>query len=278
MGFVSKHEQRDQDLPKKREELLQTVLKDLSNDPDVRGIYLGGSLAKGNNDRYSDIDLHIIVSPDSKSDFIRDKYERPRKWGNVLFFEGHPDNPVIVTHFDCFVKVDTFYKEPGELIPSLWLAGLKALYDPEGIVEKVLRDSSQLEYSPSAEEVEAWRGKIFAFIHETYRASMRKERYYASANLDRLRWLIAQGWYMESGQRIDSSYGIWSKLEGERSLLKDWQLALLESWESTRNPADIMKTVSSILPEFFRLNKQLCGQTGIQENEAWCREVISKVI
>ncbi|MGD6803134.1 nucleotidyltransferase domain-containing protein [Rossellomorea aquimaris] len=275
---MSRHELRDQNLPKERDKLLQRILNDLTNDPDVMGIYLGGSLAKGNHDRYSDIDLHIIVSPESRNEFIRNKCERPRKWGNVLFFEGHPSTPVIVSHFDCFVKVDTFYKEPGELTPSLWLSGLKALYDPEGIVEKVLVASSKLKYSASAEEVEAWRGKVLAFIHETYRAVMRNERYYACANLDRLRWLTVQGWYMENDQRIDSSYGIWSKLEAERSLLEGWQLALLDSWESTPDSADIMKTVSSILPEFFRLNKQLSSQTGIQENDAWWKEVINKVI
>ena len=278
MGFVTRHANRDLMLPDQREKLLGNVLNDLKNDKDVIGIYLGGSLAKGNDDIYSDIDLHIIVTPETKADFIKNKRKRPAKWGNVLFFEGLANTPVIVTHFDCFVKVDTFYKEPADLEPSIWLKGLKVLYDPKGIVQKVLNQSSEMKYLPTAEEVEVWRGKMLAFIHETYRAVMRKESYYSLANLDRIRWLIAYGWYMEMNKRIDSSYGIWSKIEGERSFLNDWQLSLVESWDSSRQSLDVMKTMTSIIPEFLRLNKQLCDQTGLETREEWCKKIIQMVM
>ncbi|MRG87168.1 nucleotidyltransferase domain-containing protein [Salinibacillus xinjiangensis] len=278
MGFVSKYEERDGKLPQHREQLLENVLDDLTKDPNVLGIYLGGSLAKGNDDQYSDIDLHIIVTPETRTDFIRAKRKRPQKWGEVLYYEGAEHTPVVVTHFACFVKVDTFYKEPDELQPSVWLHGLKPLYDPHGIVKKVLEQSAEIKYTPTADEVEVWRGKIFAFMHETYRAVMRNEHYHALANLDRIRWFIATGWYMEIGCRIDSSYGVWSKLEGKRSHLLKWQLSLLESWDCTRSSYEIMKTMASITPEFFRLNKQLCNQTGLDEKEDWCKRIISMVV
>lgn len=145
MGFVSKYEERDLNLPKHRDKLLENALNDLTNDPNVLAIYLGGSLAKGNYDNYSDIDLHIIVVADKKTDFIREKRERPKKWGKVLYYEGSEFTPVVVTHYECFVKVDSFYKEPNELEPSVWLHGLKALYDPHGLVKSVLEQSSKIE-------------------------------------------------------------------------------------------------------------------------------------
>jgi predicted nucleotidyltransferase len=278
VGFVSKFEERDLTLPKHRDRLLKNALDDLKNDPNVLAIYQGGSLAKGNHDNYSDIDLHIIVTPETKADFIRAKRERPKNWGRILYYEGPDYTPVVVTHFECFVKVDTFYKEPIELQPSVWLHGLKALYDPHGMVKKVLIESAEIEYKPTVDEVEVWRGKVFAFIHETYRAVMRNESYYALANLDRIRWFIATGWYMEIGQRVDSSYGIWSKLEGKRSHLKKWQLSLLESWDCSRCSQEIMNTMSSMIPEFMRLNNQLCKKTGLEENKEWCEKIIQLVL
>jgi predicted nucleotidyltransferase len=86
-GLSNTHEKRDAMLPIQREQLLNQVLKDLTSDKDVLAIYLNGSLAKGNADRYSDIDLHIIVEPDRKDEFIKGKASRAERWGDVLFYE-----------------------------------------------------------------------------------------------------------------------------------------------------------------------------------------------
>lgn len=67
MGFVSRHLERDLSLPEFRNILLENALNDLTSDTDVLAIYQGGSLAKGNSDIYSDIDLHIIVTPRKKT-------------------------------------------------------------------------------------------------------------------------------------------------------------------------------------------------------------------
>ncbi|MBT2606530.1 nucleotidyltransferase domain-containing protein [Bacillus sp. ISL-53] len=275
MGFVSKHLERDESLPKHRDVILKNALKDLKTDSNVLAIYLGGSLAKGYIDNYSDVDLHTIVTSEKKSDFIKDKRDRAKNWGEVLFYEDfNPSSPVVVTHYDCFVKVDSWYHSPKEIVPSIWLKGLKVLYDPTNIISNVITASSNLVYKPSSEEVEFWRGKLLAFIHETYRAVMRDEIYYALSNLDRIRWLMVSGWYMEMEEHLDSSYGIWSKLEGKRSKLNQWQLSLLQSWDCCRNSNEIMNKMISILPEFIRLNKYLSKKVEIEANEDLIKKII----
>ncbi|MBL3644990.1 nucleotidyltransferase domain-containing protein [Bacillus sp. RHFB] len=275
MGFVSKHLERDESLPKHRDVILKNALKDLKTDSYVLAIYLGGSLAKGYIDNYSDVDLHTIVTSEKKSDFIKGKKNRAKNWGEVLFYEDfNPFSPVVVTHYDCFVKVDSWYHSPNEIVPSIWLKGLKVLYDPTNIISNVIKESSNLVYKPSSEEVEFWRGKLLAFIHETYRAVMRDEIYYALSNLDRIRWLMVSGWYMEMEEHLDSTYGIWSKLEGKRSKLNQWQLSLLQSWDCCRNSNEIMNKMVSILPEFLRLNKYLSKKVEIEENEDHIKKVI----
>ncbi|WP_241993864.1 nucleotidyltransferase domain-containing protein [Mesobacillus foraminis] len=62
--------ERDQSLPKHRDRLLEKALQDLTADPDVLAIYLAGSLARGNADVYSDIDLHTVVNPEKIEGFI----------------------------------------------------------------------------------------------------------------------------------------------------------------------------------------------------------------
>lgn len=279
MGFLSKHIERDLALPKQRCILLESALMDLTSDSNVLAIYQAGSLARGNFDHYSDIDLHIIVAPVQKANFIKNKRNRAAKWGNVLFYEDfNPSSPVVVTHYDSFVKLDSWYHSPEEVVPSIWLKGYKVLYDPNNIITEVIQESSTFVYIPTADEVEFWRGKLLALIHETYRAVMREEFYYALSNLDRVRWLIASGWYMEMEEHLDSPYGVWSKIEGKRSKLDQGQLSLLKSWECGRNSDQIMKTIASIVPEIFRLNKLLSMQVDIAEAEEHIRKVIGKVI
>ena len=278
MGFESRHIERDSLLPKHRDNLLENVLKDLTSDSDVLAIYQAGSLARGNFDNYSDIDIHTIVTPEKKAEYIKNKQNRAGNWGEVLFFEdSHPFSPFVVTHYDCFIKVDSWYHTPEEVVPSIWLKGYKVLYDPNNIISKVIEDSSFKVYKPSSDEVIFWRGKLFAFIHETYRAVMRGELYYALSNLDRVRWLIASGWYMEMEQHLDSPYGVWSKIEGERSKLNQLQLTLLENWDCGRNANQIMNTLVSIIPEMLRLNKCLSKQVAIEENEEHINKILELV-
>lgn len=187
-------------------------------------------------------------------------------------------SPVIVVHFDCFVKMDTWYQTPHELNSSIWMKGLKAVYDPNYVLKEVLDKSAEIEYAPTAEDVEQWRGKVFAYIHETYRSVIRNELYYAISHLDKFRWMMARGWYMENDQWVDSSWGVWSKLEGERSRLSDREKELLVSWDCTRSPEHIMKTIADMVPEFMRLHKSLCHKTGLDERREWCAKIIDMAL
>lgn len=275
MGFVSRHLERDSKLPESRKILLQKALDDLSGDPNVLAIYQAGSLAKGNFDHYSDIDLHTIVLAEKKAGFIREKKERAKKWGDVLFYEDfHPASPVVVAHYASFVKVDSWYQSLDEVKPSIWLKGCETLYDPNNLIGPILKESAAIVYKPSSEEVLFWRGKVLAFIHETYRAVMREEYYYALANLDRIRWLVVSGWYMEMDQHLDSPYGVWSKIEGKRSKLSERQLSLLACWDSSRNAAQIMVTMKNMIPEILWLNTCLSEKVGIDADHVNMKRIM----
>lgn len=278
MTKEEKQLQRDSQLPEIRQQLLDRIRRDLEQDPDVLAIYLAGSLAKGNADNYSDIDLHTIVKPEKLEGFIVDKYGRAGSWGNVLFYEGIASSPVIVSHFDCFVKVDSWYHTIEDIKLSIWMKGMKILYDPHSILEPIRQRSEEAIYKTTPVEVEFWRTKILAFIHETYRAAMRGEPYYALANLDSVRWLTAYGWYMETGQHLDSPYQVWSKIEGSRSRLSEDQLQRLALWEADRDPRSILTALESLAMEFIRLNKTLSERVEIDENSEMISQALDLVL
>ena len=270
--------QRDGQLTEIRRQLLDRICRDLEQDPNVLAIYLAGSLANGNADSYSDIDLHTIVKSEKLEDFIADKYGRAGSWGNVLFYEGIAASPVIVSHFDCFVKVDSWYHAADDIKPSIWMKGMKILYDPHGILEPIRQLSEEAVYKITPAEVEFWRTKMLAFIHETYRAAMRGEPYYALANLDSVRWLTAYGWYMEMDRHLDSPYQVWSKIEGSRSCLSEEQLQRLASWEAGRDPRSILTALESISTEFTRLNKTLSERVGMDANSEMVKRALDLVL
>jgi predicted nucleotidyltransferase len=279
MEFVSRHSKRDQELPIYREQLLNSAVEDLTSDENVLAIYLGGSLGRGNFDGFSDIDIHTIVTPETKSAFIKDKKKRSSRWGNVLFHEqSSAASPVVVTHYDCFIKVDSWYETLDEVVPSIWLKGLKPIYDPSNLLAPLLAEATKQTFQVEVEDIAFWKNKVLAFIHETYRAAMRNELYYALANVDRVRWLIADGWYMEMDKHLDSSYGVWSKIEGNRSQLHEWQLSLLEYWSCGRDSSEIVKTMASMYPELLRLNKSLCQKIDINDEEDRFKEILNLVL
>lgn len=278
MGFVTRHSERDLKIPKHRQALMTAIEKDLLNDEDIIAVFYGGSIANDNTDLYSDIDLRIVVPPEKYQEFISNKKSRPKRWGNVLYFEDlGPYVAYSIAHYDCFIKIDTFYYKPEDIQPSVWLQNIKIVRDTTGMLKDILNKSMRLSYEPTHEEVEIWRTKFFAYFHEAYRRAMRKELFYALKCIDSLRLSMITAWYLELGIQ-PNTFGDWAKYEGERSNLADWQLSLLDSWECGRNTSEIINVMKSIVPEFKRIHKTLCNKVGMEESSEWVEEIINMAI
>jgi hypothetical protein len=273
----TKYRKRDLELPKHRDRLIKAIEQDLLNDDHVLAVFYGGSLGNQNTDLFSDIDLRVVVRDELFEEYRLNKKLRVKNWGTVLFFEDFPWATYSIAHYDTFLKVDSFYYLEKDIQPSVWLQNIKIVKDVTGSLKDVLEKSMSLSYLPSVEEVEIWRTKFFAYVHEAYRRVMRKELYYACHCIDNLRLSMAAGWYMEKGIQ-PNSFGDWAKLEGERSKLQDWQLSLLEEWSSSRNPNEIMNVIKKIIPEFREVHKSLCEKLQIEEKPEWVAEIVDMVI
>lgn len=277
MGLENKRRERDLNIPKHRQILLNKIEQDLTKDENVLAVFYGGSIGKKNTDLYSDIDLRIVVKDDVFEEYRLNKKERAKRWGKVLFYEDFPWAKYSIAHYDTFIKVDTFYYKTIDVQPSVWLQNISVVYDKTGFMGEVLKKSKKLTYSPTEQEVEIWRTKFFAYVHEAYRRVNRKEIYYALKCLDDLRMSMVTAWYMDKGIQ-PNSFGDWAKYEGERSELESWQLSLLESWHSCREPNDLMNVIKKIIPELKKTHKSLCEKVSIEENPKWVNEILGMVI
>ncbi|MGN7942986.1 nucleotidyltransferase domain-containing protein [Virgibacillus sp. 6R] len=233
MGLENKYRQRDLKIPEHREIMLKKIEQDLINDENVLSVFYGGSIGNGNTDIYSDIDLRIVVKDEVFERYRKNKKERAKNWGEVLYFEDFPWATHSVAHYDTFIKVDTFYYKTVDIQPSIWLQNISIAHDKKGFMEEILEKSQKLFYCPTVQEVELWRSKFFAYVHEAYRRVNRKELYYALNCLDNLRMSMVIAWYMDKGIQ-PNAFGDWAKYEGLRSKLERWQLSLLADWQSSR--------------------------------------------
>lgn len=280
MGFEAlrkMYKKRDEELPLQRKKLMRTIEQDLVADNNVLAVFYGGSIGKGNTDFYSDIDLRIVVQDADFEKFRQNKKQRAMNWGNVLFFEDFPWTNYSIAHYDSFIKVDTFYYKKKDLHPSIWMQHLKIVYDPEGHVNSINQQSLQLSYTPSVEELEIWRTKFFAYVHEFYRRIMRSEFSYAKQCLENMIYSMVSGWYMNAGLQ-PNTFGDWSKVEGKSSPLADWQRMLLTNWRYTSNEEDMLRVFKNILPEFQKLHKKLCEIVEITYEQKWEDEILKKVL
>lgn len=274
--FQSKHEQRDAQLPAARDRIKAAIEKDLAEDPSILALFYGGSVGKGNSDRYSDIDLRIIVA-DDMFDMYREKMkQRANRWGNVLFYEEMPLAYYCTFHYDSFVKVDLFQYRLKDVLPSFWLRHIEIFYDATGMLEDVVQKSKELVFDPTTEDVQFWRTKFFASVHELYRRVMRGELYYALSCLDTMRFLMTVGWYMEMGIQ-PNALGDWAKIEGSRSLLTEAQQAELAAWGCGRDEEELMYVAEKIVQSFKQIHASLCAQVGLKEDEAWVDDIMQQV-
>ncbi len=277
MGFLTKHEQRDACLPIERQKLREAIYKDLVHDTDILAFFYGGSLAKGNEDLYSDLDLRIVVEDSAYETYRLNKKERATKWGDVLYYEDFPRAPYSIAHFSSFIKVDTFYYRQSDLQPSPYLKHLLIEHDPNGIVSQIRDKSQSIDYLFSEKEFEVWRGKFFAYLHEVYRRVQRGEYNYAFQMVNSLSYSIVIGWYVELGE-VPNSFGDWSKVEGPRSPLSEKQMNQLVSWDvGMRDEQKLVHVVRSQVEEFTRVHRVLAERIGVPVNQAWLNEIIDMV-
>lgn len=207
-----------------RNQLLDRIQNLAEKQSSVQGLFLGGSLAAGNPDAYSDIDFRIVLAPTvDKEQFLKMFL---KKVAPILFIETQTSFYAVV-HFASFIKLDVFVYYPEELQPSPWFANIWILKEEQHQLHELKVASHQQSYLPTQTELDFFLTKYYANLHEYYRRLQRQETIYATTcRLVTIHCLISF-WYMEKGYP-PNSLGDWSKYEGPRTKLTTAQQHIIQ--------------------------------------------------
>jgi predicted nucleotidyltransferase len=155
VAFPSK---RFQGLPV-HEEIARKAVDLLVADSEVVGLYLAGSFALGHPDKYSDIDLHIVIPDGSKDEVLRRASLMVQDVARVAtwFPATHLSDPAQLNVFyeaDPPIHVDFQYKEVRELIPRAKDKDIITLVDRSGDVARHKEASGKVGPPREDEEIE----------------------------------------------------------------------------------------------------------------------------
>lgn len=182
----------EQEIIDARERLFKKVVDYFRSRKGVKAIFVGGSVAEGTTDAYSDIDFRIVVDPEYHKKFVSDRLSMPKNWGEWLFNEWIEDAIHCVSHFKPFNKVDVFYFTPEHLKPSPWYSlPVRIVYDPEGLVARLVETSRGLTFSHDIAEIDRSISRVISCAQEVYRRVRREELFFAHAELTNVRYFMA---------------------------------------------------------------------------------------
>jgi len=126
--------------------LLERAVARFRADDRVAGLILGGSLARGGVDFYSDVDLYIVVRDEAFDDIFAERDVAAEATGAPLFrFVVDPlpggSRDYIVT-YEGPIKVDFMYLKESDLKPASKWAGCAVLEDATGSLAAVVDRSA----------------------------------------------------------------------------------------------------------------------------------------
>jgi predicted nucleotidyltransferase len=143
--------------------IAENILRLLREDERVRGVYLSGSFVAGKPDRYSDLDLYLLVRREHRERIKREHSSLRAKVGELIsdFPATHMGDPnqIICLYSETYpVHVDYQYRVPEELVPRV-------------------KDRRALVFWDSSGELRAWKRKC-ARVHEAYAPTAESVQYF----------------------------------------------------------------------------------------------------
>lgn len=150
--------------------IAESALNLLQQDKRILGIYLSGSFACGNPDRYSDLDFYILVPADIRSRIELDHAQLRRQVGDVISdfpatHLGDPHQFITFYRADYPVHVDYQYRVKNELIPRNEDKDVLILLDTSDTLKewRCLCQKTKKPYSPTEERLQYFEDRFWAW-------------------------------------------------------------------------------------------------------------------
>lgn len=218
--------------------------------------FLGGSLAKGNPDEFSDIDFRVVISDDFEKKDVLDNFID--YFDSQISFIETSTSFYGVFHFRNFIKVDIFIYFQKELSPNVWLKDIKILKDNQEFLKDLKMVSELKEYIFKEQYLVGYLNKYTAYLHELYRRYKREELNYCEHCTLMMKHILISLWVVKSGN-TPNDLGDWSKYEGERTLLNKEQKLFISMYTPVDlNELDIF--VESASNEVIKVAESIVSQ------------------
>lgn len=136
---------------------IESIASSLKRYERVQAIFLKGSMGRGEEDEYSDIDLYCLVKESEQEDFLKSRLQHLQSYQQLLFYdEIHIVAPQIIAVYENLVHVDLFTVTEQTYIEKDYI---KILYDPMQKLERYRQTQtlclSGKEYQDAVDDV-AW--------------------------------------------------------------------------------------------------------------------------
>ena len=115
-------------------EAVETILKAVKECPEVKAAFLKGSLAKGTDDEYSDVDLYCLVDSAYLGQFLEKRLEILETYRPVIYHsESNFVGPQLVAVFDNGLHIDLYTVTLDSFPPA---GQFRVLYDPDCLLDR----------------------------------------------------------------------------------------------------------------------------------------------
>jgi predicted nucleotidyltransferase len=220
-------------LPQHRE-LLERAFARLRDDAGAVGLVVGGSLAHGRADFYSDVDLYVVVRDGAFEEVFAERDPIAEAVGSPLFaFDVDPVPGGSTDHIVVYegpVKFDFMYLRESDLEPHPKWVGCVVLKDTDGRVGAVVARSDALgPPRPSAKDLLELNQKFWTLCWYTFGKIVRGELWEALDGLHNIRSLTIVPLLDWAAERPHEGYRrLEDKLDAETASLLGATLSPLE--------------------------------------------------
>jgi predicted nucleotidyltransferase len=242
--------------------VLRRFVAACEQDQRVVAAFLGGSLAAGGADEWSDLDIYLITTDEAYEDFLHSREAFIRRLGEPIFLEDF-DLPYML----FFVFADGTEGELGSGCESRFLdmhkGPYKVLLDKKGILAGVEFSG----YQPAQhEQIETLRRQIYAFWHDLSHfliAMGRGQLWWAQGQLEALRrCCMSLARFRQDLAATDTVEDPYFKVE-KAIPASDLTLAPLQTTICPMEPSAMLRSALAIITFYQELAHLLAERHGI---------------
>lgn len=185
------------DLLPEHRTILEQALACYVPDDRVAGVMLYGSLAIGQGDEFSDIDLNILAVPKHRTELLTQAPETMRTFGDTLFVfrADHLSPTQVVAHYANHVKLDLDFVLSEELGFYAERRRHRVFKDSTGELAKVIERSAALSdhYEVTSDQLIELSQRFWPWCYYAAAKATRGELWEARAGLEFIRaWTLTR--------------------------------------------------------------------------------------